>query len=642
MCGIAGYVDFSAGRPIEAILRAMTEALSRRGPDGHGILMEGPCGLAHTRLSIIDVAGSPQPMRVSHSAISLVYNGELYNYRELRDELQAEGVNFDTAGDTEVILRWVEHRWSEALAKFDGMFGFAAWDMRRQSMLLGRDPMGVKPLFYSTPAPGMLVFGSEIKALLRHPLISRDLDFDAMRQSLRFRAVYGDRTLYKGIRQLDPGCYLEFDRSGLRAGRYFDLPEKTTAAKSSVTTKLSAELIDQGWDLFTRAVKKRLVADVPVGAFLSGGLDSSLVTAVMRQLRAPDEEVCTFSVGFEDDANSELPFAEQVATSLKTKHREVRVGANEYATRILELTGCRDAPLSEPADVAIAALSRVARETVKVVLSGEGADEVFAGYPKYGMAQIPWGVRKAVGLIGAERTSRLAGMMGQDKRRALVAARALTCPTELDRAIQWFSYLDRAELEAALPGLNWSEDNWALTAETQRTIFGRLNDLTKLGRMQTIDCLSWLPGNLLERADRMTMAEGLELRVPFLDKALVPFGIALPDSLKIRGRTSKWMVRQWASKHLPASIVGRRKWGFRVPLAEWFRGKLKGLATDYLLSGRGLGASYGNPARIRAMLESHLSGRIDANLAIWTLLVAEIWYQDVFQGSIASSRSAVA
>ena len=229
MCGIAGYIDFSAGRPLEAILRAMTVALSRRGPDGSGILVEGPCGLAHTRLSIIDVAGSPQPMKVSRSNISLVYNGELYNYRELRDELRAEGMAFDTAGDTEVILRWVEHRWSDALAKFDGMFGFAAWDLRRKSMLLARDPMGVKPLFYATPAPGVLVFGSEIKALLEHPLISRDMDFDAMRQSLRFRAVYGNRTLYKEVRQLDPGCFLEFDRSGLRVGRYFDLVEKAQA-----------------------------------------------------------------------------------------------------------------------------------------------------------------------------------------------------------------------------------------------------------------------------------------------------------------------------------------------------------------------------------------------------------------------------
>ena len=642
MCGIAGYVDFSAGRPLETILRAMTVALSRRGPDGSGILVEGPCGLAHTRLSIIDVAGSPQPMKVSRSNISLVYNGELYNYRELRDELRAEGIAFDTAGDTEVILRWVEHRWSDALAKFDGMFGFAAWDMRRKSMLLARDPMGVKPLFYATPAPGVLVFGSEIKALLEHPLISRDMDFDAMRQSLRFRAVYGNRTLYKEVHQLDPGCFLEFDRSGLRVGRYFDLVEKAQASKELRSGKSAQELTDEGWELFQRAVKKRLVADVPVGAFLSGGLDSSLVTAVMRKLRAPDEEVCTFSVGFEDDANSELPYAKQVADSLNTTHREVRVNANEYLTRMAELTACRDAPLSEPADVAMAALSGAARETVKVVLSGEGADEVFAGYPKYSMANTSWGVRKAVQLLGAERTSKLAGVMGKDKRRALVAARALVCSSELDRAIQWFSYLDRVDLESLLPGLEWSDDNWARTSENQSRLFSRLGDLTKLGRMQAIDCLSWLPGNLLERADRMTMAEGLEARVPFLDKALVPFGLALPDNLKNRGGTLKWMVRRWAASHLPPEILARRKWGFRVPLAEWFRGKLKGLVTDYLLNPQGLAGTYGDLNRVRIMLDAHLSGESDSNLAIWTLLGAEVWFQDVFQSVPASSRSAVA
>jgi len=222
--------------------------------------------------------------------------------------------------------------------------------------------------------------------------------------------------------------------------------------------------------------------------------------------------------------------------------------------------------------------------------------------------------------------------MGVDGRRALVAARALSQETEAGRLVQWFSYLDRADLEGLLPGMKWTDGNWAETAARQSAALAQLGGLSALGRMQGVDCLTWLPGNLLERADRMTMAEGLEARVPFLDKALVPFGLAAPDRVKVRGRTLKWIVRQWAARRLPAEIVGRKKWGFRVPLAAWFRGGLRGMLHDYLTSRDGLCATYGDAARVRAMLEAHMSGSVDANLALWTLFSAEVWYQDVFRG----------
>ncbi|MBI3843454.1 MAG: asparagine synthase (glutamine-hydrolyzing) [Planctomycetes bacterium] len=632
MCGIAGYVDFASRRPSPEILESMTRSLRHRGPDASGVLVDGPCGLAHTRLSIIDLEGSAQPMRVAASAIALVFNGEIYNYRELRSKLVSAGIGFETNGDTEVLLRCVDGEWTDALSRFDGMFAFAAWDRVRERLLLARDPFGKKPLFFATPSRGTLVFGSEIKAVLQHPAVDRELDADALRQALRFRAVYGVRSLYRGVRQLEPGCFIEFDADGVRAGRYFDLSEQVALARETMHGLDDDALVREGGRIFEGAVRKRLIADVPVGAFLSGGLDSSLVVAVMRALRAPEEEVRTFSVGFRNDPGDELPHARLVAQTLGTRHTEVPLTESDYQSSFADLTACRDAPISEPADLAIARMSEVARRTVKVVLSGEGSDEAFCGYPKYAFARMPGALRAGIRFLGPERVATFAARLGLDRRRALVAARALAPTNELSRLVQWFSDFDRMTLRTLLPGLDWSDDNWRETTRSQREALDRTRRIgaSAVVRMQAVDCLTWLPCNLLERGDRMTMAAGLEARVPFLDKQLVPFGLALPDRFKVRGRTLKWIVRQWARDRIPPSIVRRPKWGFRVPLASWFRGDMRPMLFDYLTNPRGVCGTWGDSRRVQALLESHDSGRADASLALWTLLATELWYQDVF------------
>ena len=639
MCGIGGVVDFNRG-VAEATLRAMTAALGRRGPDAHGTLIDGPCGLAHTRLSIIDVAGSPQPMAAPELGLSLSYNGEVYNYQALRRELEAGGESFRTHGDTEVLLRWLARSWTAALPKFDAMFAFGAWDNRRQKLLLARDALGEKPLFYATPAPGVLVFGSEIKALLQHPAVDRQLNMDALRQALRFRAVYGTGCLHQGVRQLEPGTYLEFDRDGARIGRFHDLIAETAREREAQAGKNAATLIARGQQIFTEAVEERLVADVdvPVGAFLSGGLDSSLIVAAMRRARGPDAEVRTYSVGFAGDPHSELPFAQSVADLVGSHHQSVSVGPEAYISRMAELSACRDGPVSQPADVAIAELAGVARQHVKVVLSGEGADEVFAGYPKYAFAGAPWLARRAAATLGARNIAGIAGALGVDKRRALVAARALSESREVDRHAQWFSYYDRSDLNRLLPGLGWTESAWEKTIENQQAVLQRLQGVSSLQRMQTSDCLTWLPGNMLERGDRMTMAEGLEVRVPFLDKELAAFGLALPDRMKVRGATGKWIVRQWASDLIPAEILARPKWGFRVPLNDWFRGPMRAFLTDHLTAENGLCATYGDRQAVSQLLSQHLSGAVDASDALWTLLSAEVWHQSVYSPLTAAPR----
>jgi asparagine synthase (glutamine-hydrolysing) len=627
MCGIAGYVDFERG-PDRAVLAAMAGALRHRGPDEQGVWLDGACGFAHTRLSIIDLAGSQQPLAPPDSSIAVVFNGELYNYQALRSELGAQGVRFQTNGDTEALLRLVERDWRAATASFDGMYAFAAWDRRGERLLLARDPLGKKPLYWAAPRPGLVVFGSEIKALLRHPEVLAQLDAGGLSQVLRFRAVYGARTLYTGVGQVEPGCDLELDRSGLRHGRHFRLLDHMRSDLRPARDEVA--LVAEGRALLEQAVRKRLIADVPVGAFLSGGLDSSLIVALIRAARAPDEPTHTFSVGFAHDAGSELPHARAVAQALATHHTEVSVRPEDYASTFVQATGYRDAPISEPADVAIYLMSIVAKRTVKVVLSGEGSDEVFCGYPKYAFAATPAWVGAAIRRLGPARVAAAAGALGLDRRRATVAARALGGAGELDRLVQWFSYFERPELARLLPGLDWSDAAWRESMAAQAAVLAACESDDPVLRMQAVDILTWLPGNLLERGDRMTMGAGLEGRVPFLDPKVVVYGMRLPRRLKVRGRTLKWVVRRWAEGLIPRAILERPKWGFRVPLAQWFRGELRELLHDSLRNPNGLCGRWGEKRAVEQLLDDHDAGRADRNLELWTLLSAEIWYRTVF------------
>ncbi len=637
MCGLAGYVDFRDIPIRDDILESMADSLLHRGPDAGGTWHEGPCGLAHRRLSIIDLEGSPQPMSSPAEGIALAYNGELYNYEALRRELIELGHAFRTQGDTEVVLMGAASWWTDAATHFDGMFAFAAWDSRRQRLLLARDPLGIKPLFYATPSPGVIVFGSEVKAVLQHPDVMTTLDLDGLRQACRFRTVYGRDTLYASVKQVEPGHCLEFNKGGAQSTQYYDLPAQRDVGRESCAGHDEQELIGLGLEHLRKAVQKRLIADVPVGSFLSGGVDSSLIAALMVEARGPSSETRTYSVGFADDPHSELPYAKQVADSLGTIHTEVAMTETDYVSSLAGLTKIRDAPLSEPADPAIAQMSSVARRDVKVVLSGEGADEVFCGYPKYGFAGTPWALRAGLRLLTPRGASILAGVLGLDKRRVRTAVRALSPPDELQRMVLWFSELDRKMLQDLLPGIGWSNTEWNATSTSQRKACSGFSHDHPVLRMQAIDCLTWLPGNLLERGDRMTMAASLEARVPFLDKELVAFGFGIHRSLKVRGKQRKWIVRKWAQQLLPQNIAHRRKWGFQVPLNSWFRGGMREMLHDYLTSSKGLCARFGNERSIGMLLESHDRGAIDANRALWSLLSLEIWYQDVFLARCGAS-----
>jgi asparagine synthase (glutamine-hydrolysing) len=617
MCGIVGIRRFD-GRPVdEALLRAMAARLHHRGPDGDGFRIWKDIGFGHTRLSIIDLAGSPQPMTSANGPFHITFNGEIFNYQELRAGLERDGVPLRTHGDTEVLLEMLRLKGLRGLDQLNGQFAFGYFDERAGTLLLARDRLGILPLYYAQ-GPGFVVFASEVKALLP-ALGAPQLDDDAVEDYLTYRSVPPERTLFAGIKKLAAGHALHVSANGqLREEAWWSLPAKLqgemltgAAAIAAVTERLE------------RAVAGRLVADVPVGAYLSGGLDSSLTVALMKKLRQGGE-VQTFAAGFADPRFDELPYAKQVSEAVGTTHHEINVTSKDFQELWETLSWHRDGPISEPADVAIFRIAQYARRSVKVLLSGEGSDEIFAGYPKYvyepklaGLAAIPAFLRVPACRFG-ER------LLPGSKYRARQVARALTGRSAAERLQTWFAPFTWYERRALRKG------------------YGALRSLGQyercegdhLRRMLYVDCHTWLADNLLERGDRMSMAASIENRPPFLDHELVELAFRIDSSMKVKGKSGKWIVKEIARQYLPANIVDRKKVGFRVPLDEWFRGGLKDYAHDLLLGKDSFVSTYLERTPIAAMLSDHMRGRRNEELRLWTLLGLEVWHRTFFRGAV--------
>ncbi|MEZ6038009.1 MAG: asparagine synthase (glutamine-hydrolyzing) [Planctomycetota bacterium] len=606
MCGIVGIRRFD-GRPVdEAVLRRMAAQLQHRGPDGDGFAtyLGGSVGFGHTRLSIIDLAGSPQPMSSANGPCHITFNGEIFNYEERRAVLLADGVTLKTHGDTEVLLETLRRRGLEGLAELNGQFAFGFLDTSTGELLLARDRLGILPLYYAV-RDGFVAFASEIKALLP-ALEAPRLDDDAVEDYLTYRSVPPPRTLFKGVNKLTAGTALRIAANGtIRHETYWALPTEVAANELRGDDALRA--LDEALE---RAVALRLVADVPVGAYLSGGLDSSLTVALMKQLRQGGE-VQTFAAGFADPRFDELPFAKQVSNAVGTTHHEIHVRPDDFQGLWQKLSWHRDGPISEPADIAIFRIAQFARSTVKVLLSGEGSDELFGGYPKYAydpklakLAALP-GVLARLG----ER------LLPGSKYRARQAARALTGRTTAERLQTWFApftWYERKALRSGY-GRNTAPDQY------QRCRGDHLR------RMLYVDCHTWLADNLLERGDRMSMAASIENRPPFLDHDVVELAFRIASDMKVRGKSGKWLVKEIARRHLPADIVDRKKVGFRVPLDEWFRTGLKDFTHDLLLGKDSFVSSYLERGVIEAMVHDHMRGRRNEELRLWTLLGFEVW-----------------
>jgi asparagine synthase (glutamine-hydrolysing) len=605
--------------PDDGAMGRVLEALAHRGPDGAGACaFQGArhrVVLGHRRLAIIDPQGARQPMCDEAAGVALTFNGEIYNFRELRVELEGHGHRFALDSDTEVLLRAYLQWDAEVVHHLRGQFAFAVWDSRKDRLLLARDRFGEKPL-YLCESGGSVFFASEVKALLAIPGIRPEVDLQAVRDYLAYRYVPGPRTLFSGIRKLAPASYAIWQHGRRREVRYWTPPDREPHAQKETKT---SEAVKQFLAELEAAVKLQMVSDVPFGAFLSGGLDSSTVVALMSRHHP---KVKTFSVGFAEQRYSELPYAAEVAKQFGTEHHELVVSQRDLMDKLARLVAYRDAPVAEPSDIPIYMLACEAARSVKMVLTGEGSDELLGGYPKHVMERYGWGYRALPAIVRRGLVAPLVRALPFGFRRVKTAIATAGIGDWRERYVRWFGALDRAECDRlAAPVLNG-----AAVLDTKPP-FDAAAGTSALRRMLYFDQASWLPDNLLERGDRMTMAASIEARVPFLDHRLAEFVSTLPDALRVRGLSTKWVLREAGRQLIPKRIRKRPKVGFRVPVNEWFRGEMRGFLLDHLAGSGSLTRPYYNAGVLDRVMEEHLKGRQNHEKLLWMLLNLEIWHR---------------
>lgn len=611
MCGICGIFNYSSRAPADLEkLKRGAGAMAHRGPDDEGLYCDGELGLANRRLSIIDLPGGHQPIANEDESLWITFNGEIYNYRELYAWLCARGHRFRTASDTEVILHLYEERALGCLDELRGMFAFALWDRPRRRLFVARDRLGIKPLFYRI-SPAGLLFASELSALGRLGGPGFESDPQAIYDFFAFRYVPGPRTLFRNVFKLLPGHYLLASHEGVRTQAYWDVPavEEYRGAED--------DLAHETLDCLRESVRLRLIADVPLGAFLSGGADSTALVALMSELGA--RPVRTFSVGFAEPGYSELPYARAVAARYSTEHHEIVFRAEDLAEELPNLISLRREPVAEPTDTALYRVSQLAARSVKVVLAGEGGDEVFAGYSKYGADPLS----RFISRVPRWFTRGIVRALPYRVRRGQLALEALSVRNEAERLATWFGSFSRAERDSL-----FSRDFMEQVdpSHPAKVFVGYLKgDRTPLKRMLYADLKIWLPDNLLLRGDHMTMAASIEERVPFLDHKLVELAARIPDSMLVRGTKPKAFFRRMMRAYLPPETLQRRKVGFTVPVAPWFRSSLKPMLCDLLLSPQARSRGYFNFQNVERLIREHSAGARDRHKQLWALMNFELW-----------------
>lgn len=613
MCGICAIFNYGTRQPVAAdILKRAADAMAHRGPDDEGFHLDGELGLGNRRLSIIDLPGGHQPISNEDETIWITFNGEIYNFRELRPGLESRGHRFRTSTDTETIVHLYEEYGTKCLEHLRGMFAFALWDSRERRLFVARDRLGIKPLYYRQE-PGRLILASELRAL--RELCERPLEVDpqAVYDFFGFRYIPAPRTFYHTVEKLLPGHYLIADSGGVRTQAYWDIPEEIEDGRSA--DDLGREVVEQ----LRESIRLRLIADVPLGVFLSGGTDSSAVVALMAELGA--RPLKTFCVGFAEPGFSELPYARQVADRYKTEHHELVVKAQDVAEELPRLVAFRGEPVAEPTDVALFKISQLASRSVKVVLAGEGGDELFAGYSKYAADRL-------AGLVSAlprNVTRSIARLLPIGQRRAKVALETLGIKNAAERSATWFASFSRLEREALFAPDFLAEVDEAHPARVFEQVLEKARGRSPLKRMLYADLKIWLPDNLLLRGDQMTMAASIEERVPFLDHKLVELAARIPGRLLARGFRTKVLLKQALRPYLPREILYRRKIGFTVPVGPWFRKELRPMVNDLLLSPATHAHTYFNKKTTEQFVREHLDGVCDRQKQLWALLNFELW-----------------
>jgi len=628
MCGFAAYCHPDGLVPDRAWLDRACEVLRHRGPDDEGHLCEPGVGFAFRRLAIVDVATGHQPLANEDGSVWIVMNGEIYNHEALRRELEAAGHRYRTRSDTETLVHAYEEWGPGFVKRLHGMFALAIWDRPRRRLFVARDHAGIKPLYW-TEARGAFACASEIKALFAFPGVERRPDPDAVVQHLTLRYAAAPRTLFAGIHKLPAGHSLVIENGRRTLERWWrpQYEPKIAIGADDALAEIERRL--------TASVQSHLMSEVPLGALLSGGVDSSLVVALMSRL--VPRPVQTFSVGFDAPGPySELPFARLVAQHCRTEHREITVGAADLLRELPALVWHQDEPVSEPAAIPTGMVSRLARETVTVVLTGEGGDELFAGYPKYAVE--PW-ARRLASLPGPLRAGVLGGVdrLPFAFRRLQVLGRSGRFRDEPERLAAWFAGFVGAEREALLS--QSLQAHASAGVEPFRQALADSAAHTRLDRMLDVDLRVWLADDLLMKMDKMSMASSVEARVPLLDRPLIEWAMLLPREHKIRGLEGKVLLKRLARKLLPAAVVDRPKVGFTVPLSPWFRGPLRELLADTLLSARAAARGWYDTAALRRTVDDHLSGRRDRARELWTLLTLELWQRTWIDGDGARPRA---
>lgn len=626
MCGIAGIVSFDAA-PSPDALQKMAGALVHRGPDDEGFFVEGPCGFAFRRLAIIDLTTGHQPMTAQGCTVA--FNGEIYNYRELKAQLTAVGHSFQTSSDTEVLLH-AYLQWGQDFAHhIDGMFAVAIWDAKSQTLHAVRDRFGKKP-FYFTVRERHLIFASELKALRMHPACPRELDLEAFHRYLAFEYVPSPSSIFKGVRKLEAGHQLVFDAKGLRQHRYYSLPTVRPRSRGELAHSFSKSAVQQAsTELVTTlsaAVKRRLVADVPVGVFLSGGLDSTAVTALAA--REAGSRVKTFSVAFADAQFDESAYARTAAAALGTDHHEAQVSAQRCLDLVPKLAEQLDEPFADASYLPTFLLSQFTKEKVTVALGGDGADELFAGYDTFvahGFGQLahhlPTGVLQTA-LRAAEQLPTSTGYMSLEFKLRTFLQGAVA--DDATRHQAWIGSFQPAEISALLtPSFRPAQGEDSIYAPIRA--FAEARGERGLEWVLRYYFAFYLADDILTKVDRASMAASLEVRSPFLDTAFVDFVFKQPLHYKLRPRGRKWLLRQAMRGIVPDSILRRPKHGFALPVAQWLKGPLRELREDLLGESALRSGGIFEPGVVRRLIDDHDQGRADRRKQLWTLLMFELW-----------------
>jgi len=632
MCGIAGFVSVD-GLDEHATSRAirMRDVITHRGPDEAGLHVDGFAALAHRRLSIVDLSTGQQPTCNEDGTVWIIFNGEIYNHTDIRKDLEARGHIYRTKCDTETIVHAYEEWGDECVHRFRGMFAFAIWDAPKRRLLLVRDRLGIKPLYWARTGDTLL-FGSEIKAILASDLITPHTNQDVLPEVLSTRYTSGTDTMFRGIHKLLPGHRLVFENGSIDIKEYWDVPVGSHRSDDDRRAKASAErhVVERFGDLLQESVRLRLMSDVPLGMFLSGGIDSSAIAAIMA--RMIDRPLQTFSVAFKERAFNELEYAREVARAIGADSHEIVIDDKDFFGALPKLVWHEDEPIAHSSSVPLYFVSALARQHVTVVLTGEGSDELLAGYGKY--LRLAWNWRAGTvyekfvpqalrGSIANGVVKNLPGKLGRIATRTFLA---------MDRSPESMFFDNFASIRLA--------DQWSLLAPGSRAAATRAQAYgpsrayfekpnghsTLLDRLLYADIKTYLV-ELLMKQDQMSMATSIESRVPFLDHTLVEFAAHLPDEWKLNGFTTKRVLRESMKGLLPESILNRPKMGFPVPFAAWTRGSWNGVARDVLLDSRSRQRGIIDPIAVDRLLRDHAEGRTEGGDRIWSLLNLELWHR---------------